>query len=212
MRIPFSCDIPILKPAFAFVLLAIVVCPLTTQNSPATQSSGHVTLTYMGTAAWEISDGNTVILLDPYLSRILLPLPGAGSAASGRAAGDTHTEHRWNEVVPPDVATIDAHIRRADFVLVTHTHIDHVIGCSSHRAEDSCHGDRNREHSERHACLQRARKSTHYRAWRRRLRVREVLPQSDSQHSHGARPQALFQFGDCPSGHESAADVGANES
>ena len=57
MRIPFSCDIPILKPAFAFVLLAIVVCPLTTQNSPATQSSGHVTLTYMGTAAWEISDG-----------------------------------------------------------------------------------------------------------------------------------------------------------
>jgi L-ascorbate metabolism protein UlaG (beta-lactamase superfamily) len=127
MRIPFSCDIPILNPAFAFVLLAIVVCPLIAQNSPATQSSGHVTLTYMGTAAWEIRDGNTVILLDPYLSRILLPIPGAGSAASGRAAGDTRPEHRWNEVVPPDVATIDAHIRRADFVLVTHTHIDHVM-------------------------------------------------------------------------------------
>ena len=30
-------------------------------------------------------------------------------------------------MVPPDVVTIDAHIHHADFVLVTHTHIDHVM-------------------------------------------------------------------------------------
>jgi L-ascorbate metabolism protein UlaG (beta-lactamase superfamily) len=35
--------------------------------------------------------------------------------------------HGWNDVVEPDVATIDAHIPRADFVFVTHTHIDHVM-------------------------------------------------------------------------------------
>jgi L-ascorbate metabolism protein UlaG (beta-lactamase superfamily) len=127
MRIPFAFDVSKLKHALAFVLLAILVSPLTAQNSPATQSSRHVTLTYMGTAAWEISDGDTVILLDPYLSRILVPPPGAGSAALGRVPGDTRSEHRWNEVVSPDVATIDAHIRRADFVLVTHTHLDHVM-------------------------------------------------------------------------------------
>ena len=27
----------------------------------------------------------------------------------------------------PDTAVIDAHIQRADFILITHTHIDHVL-------------------------------------------------------------------------------------
>jgi L-ascorbate metabolism protein UlaG (beta-lactamase superfamily) len=80
-----------------------------------------------GTAAWQISDGDTVILVDPYLSQIVVPLPGAGSASSGRVPGDLRPLHSWDEVVPPDAATIDAHIHRADFVLVTHTHIDHVM-------------------------------------------------------------------------------------
>jgi len=34
-------------------------------------------VTYLGTAGWEIADENTVILVDPYLSRI----PGFESAA-----------------------------------------------------------------------------------------------------------------------------------
>src|SRR5215831_18277025 len=118
-------DLPLME--LAFVLLAVVICPLAAQISPSTGRSNHVTLTYMGTAAWEISDGNTVILVDPYLSRILVPPHGAGSAATGRVPGDTRPEHRWNEVVSPDTATIDAHIRQADFVLVTHTHVDHVM-------------------------------------------------------------------------------------
>jgi L-ascorbate metabolism protein UlaG (beta-lactamase superfamily) len=113
--------------ALAFALAAIATSPLAAQNSPISQKSASITLTYMGTAAWEISDGHTVILIDPYLSRILVPPHGAGSAATGRVPGDTRPEHRWDEVVPPDVATIDAHIHRADFVLVTHTHIDHVM-------------------------------------------------------------------------------------
>jgi L-ascorbate metabolism protein UlaG (beta-lactamase superfamily) len=115
------------KRALAFALAAIAISPLAAQNSAISEKSTSITLTYMGTAAWEISDGNTVILIDPYLSRILIPPHGAGSAASGRAPGDTRPEYRWDEVVPPDVATIDAHIQRADFVLVTHTHIDHVM-------------------------------------------------------------------------------------
>jgi L-ascorbate metabolism protein UlaG (beta-lactamase superfamily) len=125
VRMLFSCDLPLLE--LAFVLLALVICPLAAQISPSTGRSNRVTLKYMGTAAWEISDGNTVILVDPYLSRILVPPHGAGSAATGRVPGDTRPEHRWNEVVSPDTATIDAHIGRADFVLVTHTHVDHVM-------------------------------------------------------------------------------------
>lgn len=94
---------------------------------PPAATSGPVTLTYLGTAGWQISDGTTVILIDPYLSRILVPPPGPGSAALGRVPGDTRPLHDWNDIAEPDIATIDAHIPRADYVLVTHTHIDHVM-------------------------------------------------------------------------------------
>jgi L-ascorbate metabolism protein UlaG (beta-lactamase superfamily) len=120
----FSSKIPTL--VFPCVLVAIFISPLVAQN-PQTEKNTRVTLTYMGTAAWEITDGNMVILIDPYLSRILVPPPGAGSAALGRVPGDTRLEHRWDEVVPPDASAIDEHVQRADFVLVTHTHIDHVM-------------------------------------------------------------------------------------
>jgi len=42
-------------------------------------------------------------------------------------AGDTRRAYDWGDVATPDVAAIDAHIQRADFVLVTHTHYDHVL-------------------------------------------------------------------------------------
>ena len=114
---------------FGFYLLlpaVLLVFTLSAQSPPAT-GTAQVKLTYLGTAGWQISDGRTVILIDPYLSRILVPPPGPGSAALGRVPGDTRPEHGWNDVVEPDVATIDAHIPRADFVFVTHTHIDHVM-------------------------------------------------------------------------------------
>lgn len=43
------------------------------QQIPGSAERGRVTLTYLGTAGWEISDGKTVILVDPYISRILGP-------------------------------------------------------------------------------------------------------------------------------------------
>ena len=126
MRMWFACRLAFLRFALAFIFAGLFICPLAAQNSQTAASSNHITLTYLGTAGWEITDGNTVVLIDPYLSRILLP-PSTGSAATGRAPGDTRREHSRDEVVPPDVATIDAHIHRADFVLVTHTHFDHVM-------------------------------------------------------------------------------------
>lgn len=112
---------------FVPVLIALAASgtpPLVAQAPPVAKT--QVALTYMGTAAWQIADGKTVILIDPYLSRIQIRAPSA-PASSGQAAGDARPAHDWNDVVPPDAATIDAHIHQANFILVTHTHIDHVM-------------------------------------------------------------------------------------
>ncbi|HEY6369080.1 MAG TPA: MBL fold metallo-hydrolase [Candidatus Sulfotelmatobacter sp.] len=86
----------------------------------------QVVLKYLGTAGWEITTGTTTILLDPYLSRINGPAPPGGG--SGHAtAGDARRAYAWGDLATPDIAAIDAHIQRANFVLVTHTHYDHIL-------------------------------------------------------------------------------------
>ena len=87
-------------------------------------SSAEVTLTWLGTAGWQVSDGNTVILVDPYLSRMRAPAP---PGAPPLPAGDARPAYGWDDRPQPDRAAIDAHIHRADFVLVTHAHYDHIF-------------------------------------------------------------------------------------
>jgi L-ascorbate metabolism protein UlaG (beta-lactamase superfamily) len=111
---------------FCFVLMLTSVVALPAQDPRNATKSNQVILKYLGTAGWEITDGTTVILIDPYLSRINGPAPpGGGSGHS--TAGDTRRAYGWRDVAAPDVSAIDAHIQRADFVLVTHTHYDHIL-------------------------------------------------------------------------------------
>jgi L-ascorbate metabolism protein UlaG (beta-lactamase superfamily) len=90
----------------------------------ASRVGAQVTLTYLGTAGWEITDGKTVILVDPYLSRIPLTSDRIGL---GRAANADRPLVDQSTVVVTDTLAVDAHIRRADFVLVHHSHVDHVL-------------------------------------------------------------------------------------
>jgi L-ascorbate metabolism protein UlaG (beta-lactamase superfamily) len=110
-----------------FVLAAITVCA-SAQPPLAADSDKNVrvTLRYFGTAGWEISDGTTVILIDPYLSRILGPQP-PGRPPYAPEPGDTRPLYGWKDFAVPDTAAIEAHIQKADLVLVTHTHYDHVL-------------------------------------------------------------------------------------
>jgi hypothetical protein len=85
-------------------------------------AQGEVRLSYLGTAGWEITDGKTVILVDPYLSRLKLPTPNDGVLSD-----DPRPLFGWDSIGVPDEAVIDAHIKRADFILITHTHLDHVL-------------------------------------------------------------------------------------
>jgi L-ascorbate metabolism protein UlaG (beta-lactamase superfamily) len=109
---------------FAFAVAALVTSA--THAQPTNAKSSQIILKYLGAAGWEITDGTITILVDPYLSRINGPAPpGAGSGHP--AAGDTRRAYTWSDIATPDIAAIDAHIQRADFVLVTHTHYDHIL-------------------------------------------------------------------------------------
>jgi L-ascorbate metabolism protein UlaG (beta-lactamase superfamily) len=85
-------------------------------------AQGEVRLSYLGTAGWEITDGKTVILVDPYLSRLKLPTPNDAVLAD-----DSRPLFGWDSIGVSDEAVIDAHIKKADFILITHTHLDHTL-------------------------------------------------------------------------------------
>ena len=89
---------------------------------PLATAQGGIRLSYLGTAGWELEDGKTVILVDPYLSRLKLPTPNDEVLAD-----DARPLYGWDSLASSDQAVIDAHIRKADFILVTHTHFDHVL-------------------------------------------------------------------------------------
>ena len=109
---------------FIFIMILIQAVLAKAQADLTTR----VVLKYLGTAGWEISDGTTVILIDPYLSRINGPAPPPLQGSPVHAvAGDSRRKYEWNDIATPDVAAIDGRIQRADFVLVTHTHFDHVL-------------------------------------------------------------------------------------
>jgi L-ascorbate metabolism protein UlaG (beta-lactamase superfamily) len=106
-------------------VIAVLVGATVGQNDSGAAKKVSVTLRYFGTAGWEISDGTAVILIDPYVSRINGPPPPGGSGS--RVTGDAHPKIGWDDIAAPDIAAIDSRISRADFILVTHTHYDHVL-------------------------------------------------------------------------------------
>jgi len=112
--------------ALWLVMLLVAICPCFAQNPAQTRIEARVVLKWLGTAGWQISDGETVILIDPYISRLFGPQP-PGRIPFTRTPEDKRPEYGWSDVAKPDTATIDSHITNASFVLVTHTHYDHVF-------------------------------------------------------------------------------------
>jgi hypothetical protein len=116
------------------------------ETGEAAPPSG-VTLTWLGNAGWQVSNANTVILVDPYLSRLRAPAP---PGAPPLPAGETRPAYNWEDRPESDRTTIDAHIRRADLVLVTHAHGSRMTWSSmgtrgrwnTFRRADRCGGQR----------------------------------------------------------------------
>ena len=78
-------------------------------HAAAHSSRVSVTLTYLGTAGWEITDGTIVILVDPYFSRIPL-LPDRSILARAEAADRRPSDP--NTIVISDTAAVDARAAR----------------------------------------------------------------------------------------------------
>lgn len=85
--------------------------------APPAQGEGELQLRYLGNAGWEITDGRTVVLVDPFLTQF----------ARWDASGAPTREIAPTDLYRPDTALINRHVRRADYILITHGHSDHAL-------------------------------------------------------------------------------------
>jgi L-ascorbate metabolism protein UlaG (beta-lactamase superfamily) len=83
--------------------------------------------THFGAAGWSITDGDTVILLDPYLSRIRFQGRRYGPTDATDVPGDPRPVVKMNEPPEIDAETIDARVPRADYILASHSHFNHIM-------------------------------------------------------------------------------------
>jgi L-ascorbate metabolism protein UlaG (beta-lactamase superfamily) len=84
-------------------------------------------LTHFGAAGWEITDGKTTVLVDPYLSRIRFSGRSFGVAVAPDVPGDRRRMFGPDDALVSDTAAIDAHVKRADFILISHSHFNHCM-------------------------------------------------------------------------------------
>jgi L-ascorbate metabolism protein UlaG (beta-lactamase superfamily) len=96
----------------------VLVTPALLQAAPANPKAetrrAPIEITYLGNAGWQITDGKVVILVDPYLSEF-------------RKQASSEPMSEDDPIATPDAESIDAHIRKADYILITHGHEDHML-------------------------------------------------------------------------------------
>jgi L-ascorbate metabolism protein UlaG (beta-lactamase superfamily) len=73
---------------------------------------------YFGAAGWRITDGETIVLVDPWPSRI--------KYGGGGHPDDDRPAYARDDVAPVDTAIVDRLIPEADYILVQHGHFDHL--------------------------------------------------------------------------------------
>lgn len=93
----------------------------------AINDTGKLTIKYLGTAGWEITHGNTVILIDPYITRLRRNYSSNPDSISFTFPGDNRRAFNENDPLVPDTLAIDKYILKADYILVHHSHRDHIM-------------------------------------------------------------------------------------
>lgn len=113
---------------FPFSILAIIfVTPISPDKQyNSAPSETKLTITYLGTAGWEITDGQTTILIDPYLSRIQRGEPDSSNSPE-ETVKNSRRIFSDDDFAESDTAVINQHIRKADYILAHHSHRDHIM-------------------------------------------------------------------------------------
>jgi L-ascorbate metabolism protein UlaG (beta-lactamase superfamily) len=94
------------------------------------RNTKELRFTHFGAAGWSITDGETVVLLDPYLSRVRFQGRRYGPTDATAIEGDPRPVVRMSDPAVSDAAFIDRHIPRADYILVSHSHFNHAMDIS----------------------------------------------------------------------------------
>ena len=102
-----------------YLFIAALVTPALAQARPSSAaersaSPTSVTLTYFGFAGWQIEAAGKTVLVDPFLTGV-------------RFRDQANAPPTEDSIINPDTAEIDRHIQKADYVLITHAHVDHAL-------------------------------------------------------------------------------------
>ncbi len=101
------------------VALVLLLAPTVFAQSKSPNSAGEIQLTYLGQAGYEITDGKTAVLVDPVISMIKM--------RRDTKPGGLDMARELSSILTPDTEAIDAKIKRADYILITHGHYDHAL-------------------------------------------------------------------------------------
>jgi L-ascorbate metabolism protein UlaG (beta-lactamase superfamily) len=96
-------------------------------DADASSNTPVLRLTHFGAAGWLITDGEMAFLLDPYFSRIRFKGRRIGWTDANEVPNDPRPIVRTDEVALTDTATVDAHVPRADYVMLSHSHFNHCM-------------------------------------------------------------------------------------
>lgn len=113
--------------AMTFLFLFFIWQSNATISPQATSDTGKLIIKYLGTAGWEITHGNTVLLIDPYITRLRRNYSSNPDSISPTFPGDNRKAFNSNDILEPDTLAINKYIRKADYVFVHHSHRDHVM-------------------------------------------------------------------------------------
>lgn len=107
-------------PPFQLFIFFLLMMGSPTLVSAQGNADDGLRFTYFGGAGWEISDDKVHILIDPYISRVKLGNSPANSKQDDRKS------FFGSDYYVSDTTMIDKLIKKADYILVHHSHVDHL--------------------------------------------------------------------------------------